>query len=99
MIFNYNVILLDTTYVLSFSLLMLHTDAFNKSVKRKMTKEEFVKNSRIDGVPPEILEVNFINLLLFFIHPNKNNLTEFYFRFFMIISPLCDLSMLMMIRM
>jgi Sec7-like guanine-nucleotide exchange factor len=42
---------------------MLHTDAFNKSVKRKMTKEEFVKNSRIDGVPPEILEVNVINLL------------------------------------
>ena len=47
----------DTPYVLAFSLLMLHTDAFNKSVKRKMSKEEFVKNTRIDGVPPEILEV------------------------------------------
>ena len=39
-------------------MLMLHTDAFNKSVKRKMTKEEFVKNTRIDGVPSEILEVS-----------------------------------------
>ncbi|PKY41762.1 hypothetical protein RhiirA4_476721 [Rhizophagus irregularis] len=52
----------DTTYILSFSLLMLHTDAFNKSVKRKMTKEEFVKNSRIDGVPPEILEILYDNI-------------------------------------
>jgi hypothetical protein len=38
---------------------MLHTDAFNKNVKRKMSKEDFVKNTRIDGVPPEILEVFF----------------------------------------
>ncbi|CAG8552158.1 12773_t:CDS:10, partial [Cetraspora pellucida] len=46
----------DTPYVLAFSLLMLHTDAFNKNVKRKMTKEDFIKNTRIDGVNPEILE-------------------------------------------
>ncbi|CAG8644677.1 8010_t:CDS:2, partial [Ambispora leptoticha] len=52
----------DTAYVLAFSLLMLHTDAFNKSVKRKMTKEEFVKNSRIDGVPSEILEILYDNI-------------------------------------
>ncbi|CAG8433908.1 7888_t:CDS:2 [Funneliformis mosseae] len=52
----------DTPYVLAFSLLMLHTDAFNKSVKRKMTKEEFVKNTRIDGVPPEILEILYDNI-------------------------------------
>ncbi|CAG8602474.1 23910_t:CDS:2 [Cetraspora pellucida] len=38
----------DTPYVLAFSLLMLHTDAFNKNVKRKMTKEDFIKNTRID---------------------------------------------------
>ena len=49
----------DTPYVLAFALLMLHTDTFNKSVKRKMTKEDFIKNTRIDGVPPEILEVLF----------------------------------------
>ncbi|CAG8448772.1 7439_t:CDS:10 [Ambispora gerdemannii] len=52
----------DTAYVLAFSLLMLHTDAFNKSVKRKMTKEEFVKNSRIDGLPSEILEILYDNI-------------------------------------
>ncbi|RIA97725.1 hypothetical protein C1645_751849 [Glomus cerebriforme] len=52
----------DTPYVLAFSILMLHTDAFNKSVKRKMTKEEFVKNTRIDGVPPEILEILYDNI-------------------------------------
>ncbi|CAB5191414.1 hypothetical protein RhiirA5_493216 [Rhizophagus irregularis] len=52
----------DTPYVLAFSLLMLHTDAFNKSVKRKMTKEEFVKNTRIDGVSSEILEILYDNI-------------------------------------
>jgi len=41
---------------------MLHTDAFNKSVKKKMTKEEFVRNVRIDGVPEEILEVLYDNI-------------------------------------
>ncbi|CAG8660697.1 2233_t:CDS:2, partial [Cetraspora pellucida] len=46
----------DTPYMLAFSLLMLHTDVYNKSVKQKMTKEEFVKNTRIDGVNSEILE-------------------------------------------
>jgi Sec7-like guanine-nucleotide exchange factor len=36
---------------------MLHTDAFNKSNKRKMTKADYVKNTRLPGVPPEVLEV------------------------------------------
>ncbi|CAH1756900.1 9366_t:CDS:10, partial [Entrophospora sp. SA101] len=52
----------DTPYILAFSLLMLHTDAFNKSVKRKMTKEDFIKNTRIDGVAPEILEILYDNV-------------------------------------
>ncbi|RIA90283.1 hypothetical protein C1645_805848 [Glomus cerebriforme] len=52
----------DTPYVLAFSLLMLHTDAFNKNVKRKMSKEDFVKNTRIDGVPSEILEILYDNI-------------------------------------
>ena len=63
-ILKINMYILDTAYILAFSMLMLHTDAFNKSVKRKMTKEEFVKNSRIDGVPPEILEVNVIKFVI-----------------------------------
>jgi hypothetical protein len=36
---------------------MLHTDAFNKSNKNKMTKADYVKNTRMDGVPPLVLEV------------------------------------------
>jgi hypothetical protein len=37
---------------------MLHTDAFNKSNKRKMTKPDYVKNTRLPGVPPEVLDVS-----------------------------------------
>src|ERR1700678_2897913 len=36
---------------------MLHTDAFNKSNKRKMTKAAYVKNTRLPGVQPEVLDV------------------------------------------
>jgi Sec7-like guanine-nucleotide exchange factor len=37
---------------------MLHTDAFNKSNKRKMTKADYIKNTRLPGVAPEILDVS-----------------------------------------
>lgn len=48
----------DQAYVLAFSLIMLHTDAFNKSNKRKMTKADYVKNTRLPGVAPEVLDVS-----------------------------------------
>lgn len=48
---------LDHPYILAFSLIMLHTDAFNKSNKRKMTKPDYIKNTRLPGVAPEVLEV------------------------------------------
>lgn len=48
----------DQAYILAFSLIMLHTDAFNKSNKRKMSKADYVKNTRLPGVPPEVLEVS-----------------------------------------
>lgn len=38
----------DQIYFLTFSLVMLHTDYYNVNNKKKMTKEEFVKNTRID---------------------------------------------------
>ena len=47
----------DHPYILAFSLIMLHTDAFNKSNKRKMTKQDYVKNTRLPGVAPEVLDV------------------------------------------
>lgn len=48
---------IDQPYVLAFSLIMLHTDAFNKSNKRKMTKVDYIKNTRMPGVAPEVLDV------------------------------------------
>ena len=48
----------DHPYILSFSLIMLHTDAFNRSNKRKMTKADYIKNARLEGVPTEVLDVS-----------------------------------------
>lgn len=50
---------LDHPYILAFSLIMLHTDAFNKSNKRKMTKTDYVKNTRLPGIPSEVLDVSY----------------------------------------
>ena len=36
----------DTVYVLAFSVIMLTTDLHNSSIKKKMTKDEFIKNNR-----------------------------------------------------
>ena len=50
----------DTVYVLSFSTLMLHTDAHHPNVKSRMTLEQFLANNRgIDGgkdLPRDFLE-------------------------------------------
>ncbi|CCM00934.1 uncharacterized protein FIBRA_02981 [Fibroporia radiculosa] len=53
----------DHPYILAFSLIMLHTDAFNKSNKRKMTKPDYVKNTRLPGVPPEVLDCFYDNIV------------------------------------
>ncbi|KAK8887340.1 hypothetical protein M9Y10_038379 [Tritrichomonas musculus] len=36
----------DTVYVLAFSALMLHTDAFHPNVKARMTLEQFIQNNK-----------------------------------------------------
>lgn len=36
----------DTAFILSYSTILLHTDAHNPMVRKKMTKEEFVRNNR-----------------------------------------------------
>jgi Sec7-like guanine-nucleotide exchange factor len=41
--------------------MMLHTDAFNKSNKNKMTKADYVKNTRMGGIPPEVLDVSILS--------------------------------------
>jgi Sec7-like guanine-nucleotide exchange factor len=48
----------DNTYVLAFSMMMLHTDAFNKHNKNKMSKADYVRNTRLDGVSSLVLEVS-----------------------------------------
>jgi hypothetical protein len=48
----------DQPYILAFSIIMLHTDAFNKSNKNKMTRADYVKNTKVDGIPEVLLEVS-----------------------------------------
>ena len=50
-------LMIDNTYVVAFSMMMLHTDAFNKHNKNKMSKADYVRNTRMDGVSPLVLEV------------------------------------------
>lgn len=52
----------DQPYILSFSLMMLHTDAFNRNAKNKMTKMDYLRNTGSSGVPTEILEYLYDNL-------------------------------------
>ncbi|KAF7791941.1 hypothetical protein EIP86_002967 [Pleurotus ostreatoroseus] len=53
----------DHPYILAFSLIMLHTDAFNKSNKRKMSKADYIRNTRLPGVPPEVLDCFYDNIV------------------------------------
>ncbi|KAK9239813.1 hypothetical protein V1525DRAFT_424267 [Lipomyces kononenkoae] len=52
----------DQAYVITFSLMILHTDAFNKSNKHKMQRPEYVRNTQVDGVASEVLECFFDNI-------------------------------------
>ncbi|KAH8696047.1 putative guanyl-nucleotide exchange factor [Talaromyces proteolyticus] len=52
----------DQTYFIAFSILILHTDVFNKNNKRKMQKQDYVKNSRVDGISEDILECIYENI-------------------------------------
>jgi Sec7-like guanine-nucleotide exchange factor len=71
----------DHAYVLAFSLIMLHTDAFNPSNKRKMTKEDYTKNTKLPGVPMEVLDVSynlFMNIPWLTYHIFSISLTTLY---------------------
>ncbi|KAK2746101.1 hypothetical protein FQN57_003441 [Myotisia sp. PD_48] len=54
--------LLEQAYFVAFSLLILHTDVFNKNNKRKMQRSDYVKNTRGEGVYDEILECFYDNI-------------------------------------
>ena len=52
----------DQAYFIAFSLLILHTDVFNKNNKRKMQKQDYVRNTRGEGIANEILECFYDNI-------------------------------------
>ena len=52
----------DQAYFIAFSLLILHTDVFNKNNKHKMQKTDYLKNTRGEGLFDEILEVFYDNI-------------------------------------
>ncbi|SMR48704.1 unnamed protein product [Zymoseptoria tritici ST99CH_1E4] len=52
----------DAAYIIAFSIMMLHTDAFNKNNKRKMQKQDYIKNTSGQGLDPEILGCFYDNI-------------------------------------
>jgi hypothetical protein len=52
----------DQAYFIAFSLLILHTDVFNKNNKNKMQKPDYLKNTCGEGIFDEILECFYDNI-------------------------------------
>ncbi|PGH13375.1 hypothetical protein AJ79_03654 [Helicocarpus griseus UAMH5409] len=53
----------EQAYFIAFSLLILHTDVFNKNNKRKMQKPDYVRNTRGEGIAESILECFYENII------------------------------------
>lgn len=53
----------DVAYFISFSILILHTDFFNKNNKRKMQRDDYIKNSSSDGVSQTVLACIYDNVV------------------------------------
>ncbi|KAI1320738.1 hypothetical protein F5Y16DRAFT_389652 [Xylariaceae sp. FL0255] len=52
----------DQAYFIAFSLLILHTDVFNKNNKHKMQKPAYLKNTRGEGIFDDVLECFYDNI-------------------------------------
>ncbi|KAF2220201.1 Sec7 domain-containing protein, partial [Elsinoe ampelina] len=52
----------DEAYVIAFSLMMLHTDAFNRNNKYKMQKNDYIKNTRGQHVSEDVLACFYDNI-------------------------------------
>ncbi|RPB18497.1 hypothetical protein L211DRAFT_854097 [Terfezia boudieri ATCC MYA-4762] len=52
----------EQAYFIAFSLLILHTDVFNKNNRHKMQKADYVKNTQGEGVTIDILECFYANI-------------------------------------
>lgn len=73
---DYRTPFLDQAYVISFSILILHTDVFNKNNKRKMQKQDYVKITRGESVSDDILECFYENICYTpFIHIDDANVS------------------------
>lgn len=72
----------DQAYFIAFSILILHTDVFNRNNKRKMQKPDYVKNTRGEGIADDILDCYYENICYTpFIHiedanPHGRHLTK-----------------------
>ncbi|KAF2015533.1 hypothetical protein BU24DRAFT_180166 [Aaosphaeria arxii CBS 175.79] len=53
----------DKTYFISFSIVILHTDFFNKNNKRKMQRADYIKNSSCEGVSDDVLGCIYDNIV------------------------------------
>jgi hypothetical protein len=53
----------DKAYFISFSIIILHTDVFNKNNKRKMSRLDYIKNSSCDGVSEDVLGCFYDNVV------------------------------------
>ncbi|MCJ1307406.1 hypothetical protein MMC25_001052 [Agyrium rufum] len=52
----------DEAYFIAFSILILHTDVFNKNNKHKMQKADYTKNTRGQSVAVDVLECFYDNI-------------------------------------
>lgn len=52
----------DQAYIIAFSLMMLHTDAFNRNNKRKMQKQDYIKNTSGQHVSEDVLGCFYDNI-------------------------------------
>ncbi|KAI9824511.1 MAG: hypothetical protein M1819_000866 [Sarea resinae] len=52
----------DQAYFIAFSILILHTDVFNKNNKHKMQRHDYVKNTQGEGIADDILECFYDNI-------------------------------------
>ncbi|KAI0169444.1 hypothetical protein GGR52DRAFT_466615 [Hypoxylon sp. FL1284] len=52
----------DQAYFIAFSLLILHTDVFNKNNKHKMQKADYLKNTHGEGIFDDVLECFYDNI-------------------------------------
>jgi hypothetical protein len=60
----------DQIYLVTFSLVMLHTDHFNTNNKKKMTKDEFVKNTKVDDVDEKLYSPFIVKEILEYFYDN-----------------------------